>query len=170
MFRFRHPVTGTDGNFFGFANWLANRVTDIAVTGLGFRAICRAANFTIFGFANRLAYGAANVSIACLIAWLSDRAANVFVTCLETWLLDCAADIAVARLIDGLANGVTLVAIARFVNVSRAGDRVLFGNLVVNSPAAIHHLLFVDGFTDLFIAGPAAALRGAVIPTGRTRL
>ena len=182
MFRFRHPVTGTDGNFFGFANWLANRVTDIAVTGLGFRAICRAANFTIFGFANRLAYGAANVSIACLIAgfadctanvsiacliaWLSDRAANVFVTCLETWLLDCAADIAVARLIDGLANGVTLVAIARFVNVSRAGDRVLFGNLVVNSPAAIYHLLFIDRFTYLFITGSAAAFRSAVIPAG----
>ena len=182
LFRFRHPVTGTYRNFFCFANRLGNCVANVTVQSLGFCAIRRAANVAIFRFANwfadraanvtiaclevRFANCTANVAIACLIAWLANRAINVFVACLETWLLDSAADVAVTRLIDGLADSVTLVAIARFVNVSRTGDRILFRNLVVNSPAAIYHLLFIDRFTYLFITGSAAAFRSAVIPAG----
>ena len=186
LFGFCHPITGADCDFFCFAHGLANRVADIAVTGLGLGTIGRAANVTIFRFADGLANRAtnvaiagleawfadctANVAIACLITWLSDRATYVFVACLKTWLPDGTGDVAVARLIAWLADRVALIPITGFVNVSRAGNRILFCNLIVDRPAAIHHLLFVNSFTNLFIAGAAATFCSAVIPAGRTRL
>ena len=186
LFCFRNPITRADLNFFGFTDWLTDRVADIPVTGLGLGTVCRAANVTILGFANRLADRAADIPIACLEAGLANRAAdvfvaglvagfanratNVFVAGLETWLLDSAANVFVAGLIDWLANGVTLVAIACLVNVSRAGHGILFGTLFINSPAAIHDFLFIDSFANLFIAGSAATFRSAIVATRRTRL
>ena len=153
---------------------------------MGFCTIGRATNVTIFCFTHRLADGAANiaiaglearfadctanVAIACLIARLSNRTTYVFVACLKTWLPHGTADVAVASLIAWFADRVAFVPITGFVNVSRAGHRILFRNLIVDCPAAIHHLLFVDSFTNLFIAGSAATFRSAIITAGRTRL
>ena len=153
---------------------------------MGLCTIGRATYVTIFCFANRFAdYAAnvaiacletrfadctANVAVACLIARLSNRATYVFVACLKTWLPHGTADVAIACLIARFADCVAFVPITGFVNVFRAGHRILFRNLIVDCPAAIHHLLFVDSLTNLFIAGSAANFRSAVIPAGRTRL
>jgi hypothetical protein len=185
LFRFRDPFACADGDFFRFANGLADRVADIAVTGLHFGAIRGAADFAVFRLAHGFANCAADVAIAGLEAWFADRAANVFVASLnagfphgaadvfiarlEAGLLHRAADVLVTGLIDGLADRVALVAIAGFANIARAGDRNLFGAGVINGTAAVDRLLVVNGLANRLITGSAASFRRTVIPAGRTR-
>lgn len=175
LFRFCHPVTSTDGDFFRLTNWLADGVANITIQCLCFGAVGRAADFAIFCFANRLADGATDVAITGLETGLADRAANIFVVSLharfadratdvfvaglEAGLLHCAADVFVAGLIDRLADRVAFVAVARFVNISRASDRNLLGAGFVNRPATIHGSLFVDSFANGLITHSAESLR-----------
>jgi hypothetical protein len=173
LFRFRDPIACAERNFFGFTNRLADGVADIAVAGLHFRSVRRAADFTIFRFANRFADGAADIAVAGLEAWLpdraadvliasldagfTDRAANVLVAGLKAGFADGAADISVTSLVNRLADGVTLIAIARFVNIARAGYRNLFRAGLVDGSATVHGVLFVDGFTNRLIAHATTA-------------
>ena len=190
-FRFRDPFTGADGNFFGFADRLADRVADIAVASLHFRAIRGAADFSIFRFTDGLADRAADVAVARLEARFTDRAADIFVTGLDAGLADRAADIFiagletgflnraanvfVAGLVAGFADGVAFVAIARFVNRPSAADGNLFRTGIVNCSATIDGALLVNRFANCLVAGSAASFRGLEISTrvargGRTTL
>ena len=181
LFCFCDPFTRAVRNFFGFADGFAHRIADIAVAGLRFGAICRAADFAVFCFADRfadraadiavaglkmgLANGAANVFVTGLEAGLPNRAANVFIAGLETRLPHGAADVFVTSLVDRFVDGVAFVAIAGFLNVPRAGDRNLFRAGVIDRAAAVDRPLLVDGFADGFVPRSAPAFRRAVIAT-----
>lgn len=184
LLRLGHPVAGADLDFLGFANWLADGVADVAVAGLGFGAISRAADVAVFrfvnwfgdgaanvavaGLINRLTNGAADVAVAGLIDRLANRAADIAVAGLVDRLANRAANVTVAGLVDRLANGIALITIAGLVNGPCAGHRKLFRTLIVHGSAAGDRLLIVDGFTHCLITGPAAALGCHVITTGGT--
>ena len=174
---FCHPFASAIRDFFRFAHGLADRVTDIAIAGLRFGAVRRAADFTVFGLTDRLLDGAANVTvaglkvrfpncaadvfIACLDAWFADRAGNFFIAGLEAGLPYSALHVFIAGLVDWFVDRVALVAVTGFLNVPRAGDRNLFRAGIVNGPASIDGPLFENGFLHGFI--PRSATLGCTV-------
>jgi hypothetical protein len=179
LFRFRDPFTGAVRNLLRFANWFADGVANVAIAGLCFGAVGRAANFFVLGFANWLADvaadvaiagvddgltdGAADIAVASLVARLANGAADIAIAGLHTGLADRAADFLVAGLIYGFANRIAFVAIARFMNRTSAGHRNLFRALIINRTATIDGTLFVDRFAYCFVARPTAALGGTIV-------
>ena len=180
---FCHPFAGAVRDFLGFANRLADRVTNITTTGLVFGTVRGTADFAVLGLTNRLLDGAANIAIAglevrlpdraadifvtCLDAWFADRAGNVFVTCLEAGLPYSALHVLIAGLVDRLVHRVALVTVTGFLNVPCAGDRNLFRAGIVNGPASIDGPLFENGFLHGFIPR-SATLCGIEVSAGWT--
>ena len=174
---FCHPFAGAVGDFLRFANRLADGVTDITITGLGFGAVRGAADFAVLGLTNRLFDGAANIAVAGLKVRLPDRAADIFVARLDAWFADRAGNVfiagleaglpysalhvLIAGLVDRLVHRVALVTVAGFLNVPCAGDRNLFRAGIVHGTASIDGPLFENGFLHGFI--PSSATLGCTV-------
>jgi hypothetical protein len=175
------PLPGTDIDTACFSNRLADRVTNVAVAGLGFRFIGCVTNVAIAGLVAGLADFVTDCSVAGLVAGLANSVANVSIAGFVTRLANVAAYRAIARFhhrladsllhatilgfIHRLANSVALISVAGVIYVPSALNRNLFGALVVYRLHARVLLLFHDNFSNRAVLWSATRFCGSEIAT-----